>query len=113
MVRRLTPSECAALQGMPRWWCSDLAIMDPTEEDLAFWADVWETWRKATNPNGKPKTESQIRKWLAKPYTESAEYSMWGNGVTLPIVVHILAGIVYCHQNDSVQNPICSTPENA
>ena len=24
IVRRLTPTECAALQGMPKWWCEGL-----------------------------------------------------------------------------------------
>ncbi|MBQ9308516.1 MAG: DNA cytosine methyltransferase, partial [Clostridia bacterium] len=80
IVRRLTPVECARLQGFPDWWCADLAIPDPSEEELSFWAEVWETWRKATNPDGKPKTEKQIRKWLADPYTDAAEYKLWGNG---------------------------------
>lgn len=44
-VRRLTPTECARLQGFPDWWCRDLGTEDPTEEDLAFWADVFETHR--------------------------------------------------------------------
>lgn len=29
-VRRLTPTECARLQGFPDWWCSDLGIETPT-----------------------------------------------------------------------------------
>ena len=80
IVRRLTPVECARLQGFPDWWCADLAIPEPTDADIAFWSEVWETWRQVTNPKGKPKTEKQIRKWLADPYTDSAEYKLWGNG---------------------------------
>ena len=95
IVRRLTPVECARLQGFPDWWCSDLAISDPTEEDVSFWMDVWETWRKLTNPDGKPKTEKQIRKWLSDPYTDSAEYKLWGNGCALPCVFFVLAGIAW------------------
>ena len=113
IVRRLTPTECARLQGFPDWWCADLAVQDPSPAELSFWTEVWETWRRLTQPDSRPKTESWIRKWLADPHTDSAEYSMWGNGCALPYVCSILAGIVYCHQNDSVQNPICSTPENA
>jgi len=95
IVRRLTPVECARLQGFPDWWCDDLAIADPTDEELAFWAEVWETWRRATNPDGKPKTEKQIRKWLESPYTDAAEYKLWGNGVALPCVYFVLSGIVW------------------
>ena len=95
IVRRLTPVECARLQGFPDWWCSDLAIPDPNDEEVAFWAEVWETWRKLTNPNGKPKTKKQLRKWLAEPYTDAAEYKLWGNGVSLPIVYFVLSGIAW------------------
>jgi DNA (cytosine-5)-methyltransferase 1 len=101
IVRRLTPTECARLQGFPDWWCSDLAIPNPTEEELAFWAEVWETWRKLTNPYGKPKTEKQLRKWLADPYTDAAEYKLWGNGVAVPCVYFVLSGIEWVsHKND-------------
>ena len=93
IVRRLTPVECARLQGFPDWWCKDLAIPDPTEDEIAFWTEVWETWRKATNPDGKPKTEKQIRKWLADPYTDPAEYKLWGNGCCAQNTFFVLAGI--------------------
>lgn len=95
IVRRLTPVECARLQGFPDWWCADLADENPSDEEIAFWTEVWETWRSVTNPNGKPKTEKQIRKWLADPYTDSAEYALWGNGVALPCPYFVLAGIAY------------------
>ena len=95
IVRRLTPVECARLQGFPDWWCADLAIPNPSDEDIAFWTDVWETWRSVTNPNGKPKTEKQIRKWLVDPYTDSAEYKLWGNGISLPVAYFVLAGIAW------------------
>lgn len=101
IVRRLTPVECARLQGFPDWWCADLAIPDPTDADIAFWFEVWETWRQVTNPNGKPKTEKQIRKWLADPYTDSAEYKLWGNGVALPCTYFVLSGIAWAAQRDT------------
>ena len=93
IVRRLTPVECARLQGFPDWWCDGLEIPEPTEEELAYWSEVWETWRKATNPDGKPKTENQIRKWLAEPYTDAAAYKLWGNGCCLSVVYFVLCGI--------------------
>ena len=101
IVRRLTPVECARLQGFPDWWCSDLAIPDPSDEEIAFWTDVWETWRQVTNPKGKPKTEKQIRKWLADPYTDSAEYKLWGNGIALPCAHFVLSGIAWAAERDT------------
>jgi DNA (cytosine-5)-methyltransferase 1 len=103
IVRRLTPVECARLQGFPDWWCADLADPNPSDEEIAFWTEVWETWRQVTNPNGKPKTEKQIRKWLADPYTDSAEYKLWGNGVSEPVVYFVLSGIAWaanCERTD-------------
>ncbi len=100
IVRRLTPTECARLQGFPDWWCSGLAIYDPTDEEVAFWTEVWETWRSVTKPDGKPKTEKQIRKWLADPYTDATEYKLWGNGCALPCVYFVLSGIAWAAEKD-------------
>ncbi len=97
IVRRLTPTECARLQGFPDWWCADLEIDEPTEEDMIFWREVFETHRKITGTSTKPKSESQIKKWLKNPHTDSAEYKMWGNGVALPCVCFVLAGIVWAN----------------
>ena len=95
-VRRLTPTECARLQGFPDWWCRNLGTEDPTEEELAFWADVFETHRRIVTQAKKQKTEKQLRKWLADPYSDAAEYKLWGNGVALPCVYFVLAGIAWC-----------------
>ena len=107
IVRRLTPVECARLKGFPDWWCADLAIPEPTDADIVFWSEVWETWRKVTNPKGKPKTEKQIRKWLADPYTDSAEYKLWGNGVALPCTYFVLSGIAWAAQNSKTHAANC------
>lgn len=93
IVRRLTPTECARLQGFPDWWCDDLGIPDPTDEDIAKWREVFETHAKAIGKTTKPKSDAQIRKWLQNPQSDSAEYKMWGNGVALPNVFFVLAGI--------------------
>ena len=99
-VRRLTPQECALLQGMPTWWCEDIGIENPTEDDMAFWRDVFETHRLAVSPDKKPKTDKQILKWLKNPHSDSAEYRMWGNGLSLPTAWFVLAGIAYYAQNN-------------
>lgn len=98
IIRRLTPTECARLQGFPDWWCDDLGTENPTEEDIAYWSEVFETHRKIMGTSTKPKTEKQIIKWLKYPYSDAAEYKMWGNGVALPNVCFVLAGIVYYSQ---------------
>lgn len=98
IVRRLTPTECARLQGFPDWWCSDLDTAEPAEADIAFWSEVFETHRKIVGSTTKPKTEKQIRKWLSNPHSDAAEYKMWGNGVALPCVYFVLSGIVYYSQ---------------
>ena len=98
IVRRLTPTECARLQGFPDWWCGGLGTEDPTEEEMTFWREVFETHRKVMGTSGKPKSDSQILKWLKDPHSDSAEYKMWGNGVALPNVYFVLSGIVYYAQ---------------
>ena len=91
IVRRLTPTECARLQGFPDWWCDDIAVPEPTEDDMRFWRGVFDTY---CNINGqKHKTDNQIRKWLADPHTDSAEYKMWGNGCALPNAYYVIFGI--------------------
>ena len=99
-VRRLTPTECARLQGFPDWWCDDLGI-EPTTEDLRYWYDVFETHRRIVGSSKKPKSLKQIAKWLRDPHSDAAEYKMWGNGVALPCVVFVLSGIVWCTQNEA------------
>lgn len=98
IVRRLTPIECARLQGFPDWWCSGLETAEPADEDITFWREVFETHRKAAGTSTKPKTDRQIVKWLKDPHSDSAEYKMWGNGVALPNVYFVLSGIVYYSQ---------------
>lgn len=98
IVRRLTPTECARLQGFPDWWCSDLETEEPNKEEIDFWRAVFETHRKIIGKSSKSKTDAQIIKWLRKPHSDSAEYKLWGNGVALPCVYFVLAGIVYYSQ---------------
>ncbi len=98
IVRRLTPTECARLQGFPDWWCADLGTDELSDEELSFWRDVFETHRRVVSGASKPKTDKQIVKWLSDPHTDSAEYKMWGNGIALPCAVFVLSGIVYYSQ---------------
>lgn len=93
LVRRLTPRECGRLQGFPDYWCDNLEIENPTDEDLAFWREVFD---KDAEIKGlkKKKTDKQILKWLKNPHTDSAEYKMWGNGIALPCAVYIFKRLI-------------------
>lgn len=95
IVRRLTPTECARLQGFPDWWCDGLGTPDPSEDDIAYWREVFETHARAIGKTTKSKSDAQIKKWLQDPQSDSAEYKMWGNGVALPNVFFVLSGIKY------------------
>ena len=101
IVRRLTPTECARLQGFPDWWCDELGIAEPTDEDIAKWREIFNTHAKAMGKTTKPKSDNQIRKWLQNPQSDSAEYKMWGNGVALPNVYFVLSGIMYYAQESA------------
>ena len=98
IVRRLTPTECARLQGFPDWWTEGLGTAEPSEEDIRKWSEIFETYRKASGSTSKPKTEGQIVRWLKDPYSDAAAYKLWGNGVALPCVWFVLSGIVYFDQ---------------
>ena len=98
IVRRLTPTECARLQGFPDWWCAGLGTDEPTEDEIEFWTEVFEIHRSVMGTSSKPKSRNQIVKWLRNPHSDSAEYKMWGNGVALPNVYFVLSGIVYYAQ---------------
>lgn len=96
-VRRLTPTECARLQGFPDNWCADLGTEKPTDEEMYFWHEVFKTYAEVTGC--KMKSDKQVAKWLKDPYSDSAEYKMWGNGVALPCVWFVLCGIVWYAQS--------------
>lgn len=92
-VRKLTPVECARLQGFPDWWCENVENENLSEEDMEFWRRTFKTYYTI---NGKKtvKTDKQIVKWLSSDNGDSAKYKMWGNGVALPNVIFVLSGIV-------------------
>ena len=103
IVRRLTPTECARLQGFPDWWCRELGTEEPTDEEISFWEEVFETHRRLVTKATRPKTRNQIVKWLKAPHLDSSEYKMWGNGVALPCVWFVLAGIVWAHEMHNIR----------
>jgi DNA (cytosine-5)-methyltransferase 1 len=92
-VRRLTPTECLALMNLPTDWCDGLETPEPTEEDIAFWTEVWETQRRIMGTSSRPKSRNQIVKWLSNHFSDSACYKLAGNGICVSIAVMLFKGI--------------------
>ena len=93
IVRRLTPTECARLQGFPDAWGHPDHKEDFTDEEYRFWLNVRNTHAAI---NGKPQkdyTKDQMLTWYNKLHTDSSEYKMWGNGISLPTALYVMQGI--------------------
>lgn len=100
IVRRLTPLECCRLQGFPDGWTENLSIPDPTDEELSFFTKVWADW-SAINGT-KPKTAAWVRKWLADPQNDSAEYKAYGNSLAIPCAYDVIRRVVdFCDREKS------------
>ncbi len=85
-VRRLTPLECERLQGYPDYWTDVPSIQGPYKpEVMEFWRNIFNTWSEIADI--KPKTDKQIKKWLARPAgdaSDGARYKSLGNSIALP-----------------------------
>ena len=97
-VRMITPLECARLQGFPDRWTDGLTDSEPSDAEVRKWLGIFDEYCDISGK--KHKTASQIRKWLMTEPTDAAKYKMWGNGVALPCVVFVLAGIAAIAQNE-------------
>ena len=130
-VRRLTPTECASLQGMPDWWVNLPKITSMSDKDYEFWCEnlftlakfsgtaqwneamncytIWQqvktddgiAWTDTGNPY-KNKTKNQIINWYNKLHSDSAEYKMWGNGMALPCMLFVMEGIAEALRNEII-----------
>lgn len=93
IVRRLTPTECARLQGFADRW-GDIATKDSfTDEEYRFWLEVRNTHAAINGKATKDYTPKQMLTWYNKLQTDSAEYKMWGNGIALPPALYCMQGI--------------------
>lgn len=94
IVRRLTPMECARLQGFPDGWGSPAPKTKLSEEEIAFWESVRKSHAQANGKAYKPfeKTASLLR-WYNKLHTDVSEYKMWGNGMALPCMLYVMRNI--------------------
>lgn len=94
IVRRLTPTECARLQGFPDKWGHPDRKEDLTEEEYRFWLDVRNTHAAINGKAVKDYTPAQMLTWYNKLHVDSSEYKMWGNGIALPPAVYCMQGMV-------------------
>lgn len=94
IVRRLTPTECARLQGFPDWWGELPEIEDMSDDEYEFWKDILKTHTEVNVKTYREKTKSQMIAWYNKLHTDSAEYKMWGNGIALPPALYCMQGMV-------------------
>lgn len=93
IVRRLTPTECARLQGFPDEWGHPVRKEELTEQEYAFWLNVRNTHAAINGKAVKEYTKDQMLAWYNKIHTDSAEYKMWGNGIALPPALYVMEGI--------------------
>lgn len=93
IVRRLTPTECARLQGFPDRW-GDIPHKETfTDGEYSFWLEVRNTHAAINGRATKDYTKEQILKWYNKLHSDSSEYKMWGNGIALPNALYVMQGI--------------------
>jgi DNA (cytosine-5)-methyltransferase 1 len=93
IVRRLTPTECARLQGFPDTWGHIDLKDDFTEQEYKFWLNVRNTHAGIYGKEVKNYTKKQMLTWYNKLHSDGAEYKLWGNGISLPCALFVMQGI--------------------
>ena len=116
IVRRLTPTECARLQGFPDDWGHPDHKEDFTDEEYRFWLNVRNTHAAINGKAVKTYTKEQLLTWYNGLHTDSSEYKMWGNGIALPCALYVMQGIQdalgsCCTVQDGSEKKTVSDPE--
>ena len=100
IVRRLTPTECARLQGFPDKWGHPDIKEKFTKDEYEFWLDVRNTHAIINGKTTKNYTKDQMLTWYNKLHTDGAEYKLWGNGIALPNALYVMQGIIDAYENE-------------
>ena len=100
VVRRLTPTECARLQGFADSWGIPNSKDDFTDEEYRFWLNVRNTHAAINGKATKDYTKAQMLNWYNKLHTDSSEYKLWGNGIALPTALYVMQGIAEVLHNE-------------
>ena len=111
IVRRLTPTECARLQGFPDDWGHPDVKTELTDEEYAFWLGVRNTNAEINGKPVKAYTKQQMLTWYNKLHNDSSEYKMWGNGIALPCAVFVMQGIADALKQQSAALVRANLPE--
>ncbi len=93
IIRRLTPTECARLQGFPDTWGHPDQKETLTDEEYKFWLDVRNAHAEINGKAVKEYTREQMLTYYNKLHTDSSEYKLWGNGIALPNALYVMQGI--------------------
>ena len=93
VLRRLTPTECARLQGFPDWWTDYEPITELPDEEYAFLESNRKTRAAINGKQYKPIKRESMISWLNRLTGDSAKYKMWGNGIALPCAYDVLGRI--------------------
>lgn len=93
IVRRLTPTECARLQGFPDEWGKLEKKTELTDEEYSFWLDVRNNYAGINGKKEKDYKKEQMVAWYNKLHSDRSEYEMWGNGIALPCALYVMEGI--------------------
>ena len=76
IVRRLTPTECARLQGFYDNWGHPDKKDDFTDDEYQFWLNARNTHAAINGKIVKDYTKAQMLTWYNKLHTDSSEYKM-------------------------------------
>ena len=98
IVRRLTPTECARLQGFQDAWSVPENKDDFSDAEYSFWMNVRNTYAAINGKKVRKYTRQQMISWYNKLHTDSAEYKMWGNGIALPCALYVMQGVKAFYQ---------------
>lgn len=104
-VRRLTPTECARLQGFPDNWGHPEPKETMTQQETDFWNAVRRTRAAMDGKQSKDMTPEQTVKWYAKLHTDSSEYKMWGNAIAIPNAAYVLGRVAMALRGEPLDIP--------
>lgn len=98
IVRRLTPVECARLQGFPDEWGKPDSKVSFSDAEYDFWQKARIEFAKVNGRKYTPVKTKTLLNWYNKLHADSAEYKMWGNGIALPCAAFVISGCIQALQ---------------
>lgn len=94
IVRRLTPLECERLQGYPDGWTLLPKIEKLTDEEYAFFLQVFLLDKKMRGKACKrPPSKASLVKWYNKLDCDGNRYRQLGNSLAIPCALRVIGGI--------------------